>query len=224
MQADQSVGKVAAVAIDLDGTLVDSAPDLAAAANKTLHAMGAGRLAEAQIRAMIGDGLDALLQRCLQAALQREPDRDELSRGRQLMRGFYRDAVFRLGQVYPGVIPALERWQSQGLILACVTNKASEFTRPLLHNAGLERYFFAQYCADEREQRKPSPALLLQFLEEVVVAPQDCVMIGDSSHDVMAAQAAGVRAVAVSYGYGDPRAGGGLPWRTADRLDELALE
>lgn len=224
MQPEPAVGKVTAIALDLDGTLVDSAPDLAAAANNTLQAMGLGRLAEAQVRAMIGDGLDVLLQRCLQATLEREPELDELSLGREMMRGFYGEEVFRRGRVYPGVQVALERWQRHGLLLACVTNKASKFTRPLLRDAGLDCYFSAPYCADEPGQRKPSPTLLLQFMREHAVEPSGCVMIGDSVHDMMAAHAAGVRAVAVTYGYGKPQAAGRSPWRTADRLDELALQ
>jgi phosphoglycolate phosphatase len=140
------------------------------------------------------------------------------------MHGFYRDAVFRLGRVYPGVTAALERWQGQGLKLACITNKASQFARPLLHDADLERYFCARYCADQRDQRKPSPSLLRQFMQDLAIEPQCCVMIGDSVHDMLAAEAAGMRAVAVTYGYGKPLTGGFSPWRTVDRLDELTLE
>jgi phosphoglycolate phosphatase len=224
MQPELDSPSGSAVAIDLDGTLVDSAPDLAAAANRTLQAMGARRLPTPKIRAMIGDGIDMLVRRCLAASLEREASPAELAEACQMMRSFYREEVFCLSRVYPGVTDVLSRWQASGLVLACVTNKASNLTRPLLRESGLAGYFTALYCADEPPQRKPSPLLLLQFLREAGVAAQRCVMIGDSVHDIMAAQAAEVRAIAVTYGYGDPHASAVAPWRTVSRPGDLVLQ
>ena len=224
MPPEPASAGIGAIAIDLDGTLVDSAPDLAAAANNTLQAMGAGRLPTPAIRAMIGDGLDMLVRRCLAASLEREPSATELDEACRLMRRYYGQDVFGRGRVYPGVVEALARWQAGGLLLACVTNKASDLSRLLLRESGLAGYFSALYCADEPRQRKPSPELLLQFLRDAGVAAQRCVMIGDSVHDMLAAQAAEVRAVAVTYGYGNPLGAAAAPWQTVTRLDDLVLK
>jgi len=224
MQPEPCNSPISAVAIDLDGTLLDSAPDLAAAANRTLRSLGARALPEARIRSMIGDGIDRLLQRCLDAAGIADPDPAERAQRTRMMRAFYRDDLFARGSIYPGVVEALKRWQGSGMTLACVTNKASELTLPLLREAGLEHYFERVYCADLPEQRKPAPAMLLAFMRDCAVNAASCVMIGDSSHDVMAARAAGVRAIAVTYGYGDPlKTRQAVPWLHTDRLDTLVL-
>lgn len=217
-------GEVSAIAIDLDGTLVDSAPDLATAANLTLQSLGAQPLPEERIRSMIGDGIDRLLRRVLSAAGIGDPEPAELARLGRLMRSNYRDGLFVYSSIYPGVFEALNRWQGSGLTLACVTNKASELTLPLLQEAELAQYFEYVYCADLPETRKPAPAMLLAFMRDSGVNAASCVMIGDSSHDVMAARAAGVRAIAVTYGYGDPqKTSQAEPCLHTDRLDALVL-
>lgn len=206
MDEPQSLG-LEAIAIDLDGTLVDSLPDLARAANYTLAQRGLSPLDEGTVRGMIGDGIDTLLLRCLQRALGRDPETAELVAAIPEMREFYAGHVFEHSRIYPGVLAALKQWRERDIRLACVTNKASELTLPLLRGAGLDGFFEAVYCADVPADRKPAPAMLLRLLAEHRIAPARCAMIGDSSHDIHAAQAAGVLAIGVDYGYGDPGAG-----------------
>ncbi len=206
MAEPQSLG-LEAIAIDLDGTLVDSLPDLACAANYTLAQRGLAPLDESTVRGMIGDGIDTLLLRCLHRALGRDPETAELVAAIPEMREFYGSHVFEHSRVYPGVLVALEQWRERGIRLACVTNKASELTLPLLQGAGLDGYFEAVYCADTPAERKPAPVMLLRLLAELEIAPARCAMIGDSIHDIHAAQAAGILAIGVDYGYGDPGAG-----------------
>jgi phosphoglycolate phosphatase len=222
MRPDNPTLGARAIALDLDGTLVDSAPDLAAAANATLAELDLGPLAEQRVRRMIGDGIDTLIERCLGAAGADIGDPALLARARGRMRQHYAAAVFERSRLYPGVREALAHWRARGVILACVTNKASALAAPLLERAGLAALLDHLYCADEREQRKPSPVLLQRFLDETRVAADACVMIGDSVHDMGAARAAGVAAVAVAYGYGDPFAEpAAAPACTVARLDAL---
>jgi len=211
-----------AIAIDLDGTLVDSAPDIAAAANAALAELGLPTLPVQQVRGMIGDGIDTLMERCLAAALGAAPEPGICEQARPLIRGAYARAVFRDSRIYPGVEAALTAWRKRGLRLACVTNKASVLAAPLLEQSGLAAYFDGLYCADERSERKPSPALLERFLADAGISAGECVMIGDSVHDMGAAHAAGVAAVAVDYGYGNPQADPAeLPLCTVSSLEQL---
>jgi phosphoglycolate phosphatase len=210
------------IAIDLDGTLVDSAPDLAAAVNATLAGMKLRLLPEPLIRSMIGDGIDTLLARAMQASLGRPPARSELDRARPAMREQYAAAIFKRGCIYEGVRETLSGWRENGLKLACVTNKASTLTGPLLAQAGLDDYFDAVFCADLAEERKPDPCLLLRVLAEFQHEPEQSLMIGDSSHDVHAAQRAGMDVIAVSYGYGTPVSENGLPVTRVDRFADIA--
>ncbi|MEQ8515773.1 MAG: HAD-IIIA family hydrolase [Chromatocurvus sp.] len=213
-----------AIAVDLDGTLVDSLPDLARAANHTLSRRGLSPLHEDEVRGMIGDGIDTLLYRCLQRSLGRDPERRELEEAIPVMRGHYADHVFEHSCIYPGVLEALADWQGRGIRLACVTNKASVLTRPLLQGAGLQAFFESVQCADYSAERKPAPTMLLRLLAEFAIDPTRCAMIGDSTHDIGAARAAGMIAVGVDYGYGNPHGEPRIaPDVTLSRLDQLRL-
>ena len=195
------VERLRAVAFDLDGTLVDSVPDLAAAANATLEALGRPPLPDAAIAALVGDGIDALVERALNAAgVPREAATLAQARGR--FREHYAGAVFVESVVYPGVAEGLRRLAEAGLPLACVTNKASAFTLPLLDAAGLAPHFAATLCGDESAMRKPAPAMLVAACARFGVTPAALLYVGDSIVDAQAARAAGCAFAAVDYGYG----------------------
>ena len=214
-----------AIGLDLDGTLVDSAPDIAWSANLTLRELGLPALAEEAVRRMIGDGIDTLLQRCLEASLGRAVAEPEFAGARPIMLRHYRNNIFNRGEVYPGVTTAMARWRAAGLPLFCITNKVSALTGPLLRACGLGEFLDGCYCADQKADRKPAPTLILRCIADLGIEPSRFLMIGDSSHDVLAARAAGSPAVAVNYGYG---AAAGLeaaaPQALIDRLDNLVFD
>ena len=193
-----------AVLLDLDGTLLDTAPDLAAAINAMLAGQGLGPLPERTVRNLIGQGIPRLVERSLVAAgLPLVCERLEPS-----LRGFgvhYRRVNGQSSRPFPGVIEALERMRAAGLKLACVTNKASAFTTPLLEKTGLARFFDAVATSDLAGSRKPEPGLILHACRALGVAPHEATMIGDSAHDAEAARAAGCCVILVSYGYSEGR-------------------
>lgn len=195
---------VHAVLLDLDGTLLDTAPDLAAAVNAMLAGQGLEPLPERVVRDFIGQGIPRLVERSLVAAglplpcAQLEPSLRSFGTHYARLNG-------RSSLPYPGVIEALERLRAASLKLACVTNKAPAFTTPLLEKAGLARYFDAVSTADQAGARKPHPAPFLHACRALGVAPSEAVAIGDSANDAEGARAAGCRVLLVSYGYSEGR-------------------
>jgi phosphoglycolate phosphatase len=196
------IDTVRAVAFDLDGTLVDSAPDLAAAANLMLTMLGARALPESRIRALIGAGIDQLVRRALTESLGRPPANPAHCEDAQvLFRKLYAQHLFDRSRVYPDVPRALQALADSGLALACATNKEARFAYPLLAASGLESFFLFTLCADRAEDRKPRPNLLLAVCLHLRIAPAELLYVGDSHNDILAARAAGCRAAAVGYGY-----------------------
>lgn len=195
------VDRFRAVAFDLDGTLVDSAPDLAAAANGMLAALGLRALPQERVTAMIGEGIDALVSRALAESAGRDPAAGELAAASHRFHEIYAGAVFRASRVYPGVMDGLERLAARGVPLGCITNKAARFTKALLGESGLARRLSFVECAESAEQRKPAPFLLRKACGDLSIAPGDLLYVGDSAIDVAAARAAGCPVVLVAYGY-----------------------
>jgi phosphoglycolate phosphatase len=193
-----------AVLLDLDGTLLDTAPDLAAAVNAMLAGQGLGPLPEATVRNLIGRGIPHLVEQSLVAAgLPLVCERLEPS-----LQGFathYKRVNGLLSRPYPGVMAALERLRAAQLTLACVTNKAAAFTKPLLEKAGLARLLDAVVTADEVGRSKPHPAPFLHACKRLGVRPAEAVVIGDSANDAEGARAAGCRVLLVTYGYNEGR-------------------
>ena len=197
---------IGAVLIDLDGTLLDTAPDLAAAANATLRDLQLAALDPAAIREFVGKGIVVLMQRSLQAALGRAPDDALAEEARQLFTAHYERVNGSASSLFPGVVEGLGRMREQGLRLACVTNKVERFTLPLLAKAGLDRSFDAIVTSDNAGARKPDPAIVLHACRLLAVPPAGACMIGDSDNDGEAARAAGCRFLLVPYGYREGRA------------------
>jgi len=204
-------GPFRAVAFDLDGTLVDSAPDLSRAANGMLSALGQRVLSEERVAAAIGDGVDTLVVRTLTESTGAEPDEAALAKAGAIFRELYLRDVFQASRVYPGVREGLEALARRGLPVGCVTNKARHFTTALLERAGLAPLLAFVECADAPEQRKPAPFLLLKVCGDLRIAPRELLYVGDSGVDVAAARAAGCPVVMVPYGYnrGRPASEGG---------------
>jgi phosphoglycolate phosphatase len=191
---------IEAVAFDLDGTLIDTAPDLGSAANMMLVMLGGRPLPEQQVPKLIGAGIDELVKRVL-ALSGVAPDRELESTAAMLFRTLYGQRLFERSRIYPGVVNTLRTLRAGGRTLCCVTNKESRFALALLEFAGLKDFFSAVLCADRPEDRKPSPNLLRAACAHAAVEPAKLLCIGDSRADIGAAHAAGCRVVAVDYGY-----------------------
>ena len=196
---------IRAVAFDLDGTLVDTAPDLGAAANTMLMTLGHETLPVHRFRALIGDGIDQFIARTLTESLGEAPPRVALPNAAALFGRLYGERLFEQSRVYPGVPEALRALDDAGIALCCVTNKHSTFAMPLLEAADLRDFFVFTLCADRVEERKPNPDLLLAACDRLGVTPGEMLYVGDSHTDIAAADAAGCRAVMVDYGYENGR-------------------
>ncbi len=187
------------VLFDLDGTLVDTAPDLTAAVNRTLTRFEREPVRETEVRAWVGDGARALVRRALTRS---EPAEDDcVDAAFDLFWRFYGDALCVRSRSYPGARDALVSLRRGGMALGCVTNKPAAFARPLLRALHLAEYFDTVVAGDSLPVKKPSPEPLLLACEKLAVSPKQSVFVGDSANDVRAARAAGMRVICVSYGY-----------------------
>jgi len=194
---------IAAVMIDLDGTLLDTVPDLAAAAQRMLAALGLPARSEEEIRSFIGKGIPNLVERCLPkgaggartAALQAE--------ALALYQDFYFEESGRRTTIYPGVLEGLAQFRALRLRLACVTNKAARFTVPLLEQMGLAPWFELVVSGDTLARKKPDPMQLAHICAKFALATDKVLLIGDSANDALAARAAGCPVLCVSYGYNE---------------------
>lgn len=197
--------QVRVVMFDLDGTLLDTAPQIAEAANRMLVALGKPMLPQAQITTYIGEGVQNLIKRCLVGSMHGEPSEQEFARAQPLYHGFY-EANATASQVFAGVLPALQQLKKQGYRLACVTNKPEKFTLPLLQHAGLADFFEIVVSGDTLPKKKPDPLPLLHICQKLGTLPAEAVLVGDSETDIQAAHAAGCFVVTVPYGYNQGRA------------------
>jgi len=200
---------IRAVLLDLDGTLVDSIPDLAAAANAMRVELGMPPLGLEVLTTFVGKGMDYLVRRTLKGSLHvdvppgDDPGRELFARGLDSFRRHYALLNGDMATVYDGVIEGLRTMQDQGLKLAVVTNKPTEFTGPLLTRVGLAGFFSVVVCGDTCARRKPDPDQVLHACERLGVAPAQAVTIGDSLNDAQAGRSAGTRVLAVPYGYNE---------------------
>jgi len=193
---------VRAALIDLDGTLLDTAPDIAAAANRMLALLGLpGRTLE-EIRNFVGQGSKRLVQRCVDSV---QADPGALEHSLELFARCYEEESGRRTLEYPGVREGLQQLVRAGIALACVTNKLARFTLPLLERTGLSAFFAAIVCGDTVPRLKPDPLPYIHACKRLGIAPGEALVVGDSGNDVAAARAAGCRVVCVPYGYSEGR-------------------
>lgn len=216
-----------AALIDLDGTLVDSAPELAWAIDRMLADREWPAAGPTKVRGWLGEGLDALIARALADALGREADAAEHRAARVRFDTAYAEVLGTRSAPYPGVLAGLDRLRGAGLATACITNKARLFALPLLGALDLAGRFDLLVAGDSGPPKKPDPAPLAFAAERLGVALADCVMVGDSAIDVAAARAAGCPVACVRSGYGpaeslDPL-GAGAVFDRFDRLTEALV-
>jgi len=192
-----------AVLIDLDGTLLDTAADLAAAVNAMRDEFDRPPLPEATVAAYVGKGAEVLVHRSLGGGLDARVDAALLARGLEAFGRHYRRTNGQRARIYPGVREGLDAMRAAGLALACVTNKPQEFADALLRHTGLHQDFALVLGGDALPRRKPDPLPMLHAARVLGVTAARTVAIGDSVNDALAARAAGMTVLAVPYGYNE---------------------
>jgi phosphoglycolate phosphatase len=192
-----------AVLIDLDGTLLDTAADLAAAVNLMLADLGRPAQSEATIASYVGKGAEVLVHRALGGALDARVDPELHDRGLAAFSVHYDRENGRQARAYEGVVPGLARMRAMGLKLACVTNKPQQFADPLLERCGLASSFEFVIGGDALPRKKPDPMPMLHAAQRLGALPGQTIAIGDSINDALAARAAGMTVFAVPYGYNE---------------------
>nr|WP_061242600.1 phosphoglycolate phosphatase [Pseudomonas composti] len=193
------------VMFDLDGTLIDSVPDLAEAVDRMLVELGRTPAGVEKVRDWVGNGARVLVRRALAGGLDHAAVGEaETEQALTRFLDIYADC-HSLTALYPGVHELLEALSTAAVELAVVTNKPERFVAPLLEQVGLGGYFRWIIGGDTLPQQKPDPAALLQVMHLAGVEAGQSLFVGDSRNDVLAAHAAGVPCVAVSYGYNHGR-------------------
>lgn len=189
------------ILIDVDGTMVDSVPDLAFCVDEMMQQLGRRPWGETRVRDWVGNGVERLVRRALIGQLDGEPDESEYERAFPIFLDLYADNTCKRSVLYPGVREGLDYLGAAGFPLGCVTNKAEQFTVPLLKDLGIHDKFAIVVSGDTLEYSKPHPAPLLHAAKFFKVEPADALMVGDSISDVKAARAAGFMIACVPYGY-----------------------
>jgi phosphoglycolate phosphatase len=203
---------------DLDGTLIDSLPDLTDAANQMRGSFGLFPLTPEEIRRLVGQGARSLVERALPGAPPEQVDK-----GLELFLGYNLAHIADKTRIYPGVVETLEALQGTGIALCVLSNKNVALCREVLTRLGIEKYFPTVFGADSLPYRKPSPEPVLALLRKFDVAAGECVLVGDSINDVAAGGGAGVVTVGCSYGYGDLSELAGADYQVADFPSLLSL-
>lgn len=189
------------ILIDLDGTLVDSMPDLAYCVDEMMTQLDLPVRGEIAVRDWVGNGVERLVERALINSIEGKPDVELMKKAYPIFLDLYADNNAKRSCVYDGVKEGLEWMLSQGYRLGCVTNKAEAFTIPLLKDKGLFDYFEVIVSGDTCAKKKPDPMPLLHAADLMKVFPENALMLGDSKSDVNAARAAGFHIFCLTYGY-----------------------
>ena len=208
-----STNSLRAVILDLDGTLVDTAGEIAAAANRMLEELGLATLPQPAIQALIGRGVRSLVERAL--AQVEGGALIQLDRAVERFEAHYAQTVGTDARHYDGVLPGLELLGQHGVPMAVVTNKPRFFTEMLLYRLQLKDHLAAIVAGDDGFKRKPHGDMLVAACERMATAPAQTLMLGDSDNDVIAARAAGCPVWCVPYGYNEGR---GAETLACDRL------
>jgi phosphoglycolate phosphatase len=196
-----AVRKPKMILIDVDGTLVDSVPDLAYCVDEMMKALGREPHGEVKVRDWVGNGVERLTRRALIGQLDGEPSDEDFAKGYSIFLDLYKDNTSKRSCLYPGVREGLDYMKSQGYLLGCVTNKDAQFTIPLLKGLGIYDEFGIVVSGDTLPVKKPDPQPLLHAAAHFGVGAEDSLMLGDSKSDVTAARNAGFQIICMSYGY-----------------------
>jgi phosphoglycolate phosphatase len=192
---------------DLDGTLVDSAPDLAAAINQMLVALNLTTFPQEIIRGWVGNGAKTLVERTLlhssnnSVALNETLNEARTNKALAIFLNYYQHCLCVESTLYNGVKETLLALKNQGYRLAIITNKPVEFIEPIIAGFSLNGLFELQLGGDSLAERKPHPLPLLHACKTLNVSVEQCIMIGDSKNDILAAKAASMQSIGLTYGY-----------------------
>lgn len=194
-----------AVLFDLDGTLVDSIPDIAQAVNHMLEEMGHPTLSPQKISTFLGKGMDHLIWLALNELTDAPaPAPEDYQKGRELFAKHYDLQLQQPSStLFDGVKEGLDAFQAAGCQLAIVTNKPIEFVPALIQHVGIDHYFTCLVGGNTCEEKKPHPMPFLYACEKLGVTPAEALVIGDSSNDSIAAREAGIDVLIVPYGYNE---------------------
>ena len=184
---------------DLDGTLADTAADLGRAMNRMRRSRGLAEVPIEQVRPYASSGARGLLQ----AGFGMLPEHPEFKSMREEFLAFYDEAVCVDTRLFPGIAELLAELEARAIPWGIVTNKAIRFTRKIVAALGLEQRIACVVCGDTTPHLKPNPASLLHAAKKLRLAPPACVYLGDDQRDIDAAHAAGMRSIAVAWGYGE---------------------
>ncbi|MFZ2162548.1 MAG: phosphoglycolate phosphatase [Sideroxyarcus sp.] len=191
---------ISAIVLDLDGTLLHSAPELAEAANRMLRDLGRPAASQELLMSYIGNGISWLVKRALTGDMHAEPDAALFDQAMPFFDKHYK-ALLLHSKPYPGVMQGLQAMRDAGFKLGCITNKSARYTDPLLQSSGLAPYFSIVVSGDTLPEKKPHPLPLLHSAKFFGVTADKMLMIGDSLNDTLAARAAGCPVFCVPYGY-----------------------
>ena len=189
------------VVFDLDGTLVDSVPDLAYSLDSMLQKLGMPDAGEMKTREWVGNGLERLVKRALTDDLDKEPDTSLFEKALPLFISEYKQNACKRSRLYDGVREGLDYLLRHDFKLACVTNKQSQFTNIVLETLGIQNVFGIVISGDTLAKKKPDPLPLLHAAKHFGISASKALMVGDSVNDVSAARAAGFQILCVNYGY-----------------------
>jgi|TARA_B110000003_G_scaffold120634_1_gene123088 phosphoglycolate phosphatase len=189
------------IMIDVDGTLVDSVPDLAFCVDQMMIELDLQLCGEERVRNWVGNGIPKLIERALIDKLDKESISKVYEVAYPIFLKLYSDNSAIRSRLYDGVKEGLDYLKSKGYLLGCVTNKAEQFTNPLLKKMGIYNDFRLIISGDTLDKKKPDPLPLLHGANFFNMQPNECLMLGDSVSDVRAARAAGFDIICMSYGY-----------------------
>lgn len=191
---------ISAILIDLDGTLLHTAPELAESANRMLRDMGRTPVSQDLLMSYIGNGISWLVKRALTGDMYAEPDTALYEKALPIFEKHYTELLLQ-SKLFDGVLAGLESMKAAGFRLGCITNKVARYTEPLLQGLGLSEYFEIVLSGDSLPEKKPHPMPLLHAAKFFDVPVAQVLLIGDSINDAIAARAAGCPIFCVPYGY-----------------------
>lgn len=190
------------IGFDLDGTLVNSLPDLALSLNSAFAEVGLPQASEELVLTWIGNGADVLFAKGMEwTGKADEFSQDELAQIKRRFGYFYGENVCNISKLYPNVKDTLEALKAQGYILAVVTNKPTKHVLPVLQAFKIDHLFSEALGGQSLPQIKPHPAPLYYLCGKFGLYPHEMLFVGDSKNDILAAKAAGCKSVGLTYGY-----------------------